>query len=213
MFRMFSDRSEFFLSSLTEHLAMTEIAIIITLILGVSLGILITYKRKLTGIILSIINFAYTIPSIALFGILISVTGIGLKTAIIAIVIYALLPITRNVYVGLSEVDESIIEAGDAMGSTKLQMLFKIRMPLALPIMMAGFRTMTVMIISLSAIGEFIAAGGLGAPIWTGLNTNNTVMIAAGSILVALLAITADIILGIIEKMITRKIFGKKVSS
>jgi osmoprotectant transport system permease protein len=181
---------------------LSGISIAIITVTGIALGVLISENKELANIVLAMTNFFYTIPSIALFGFLVAVTGIGAKSAIIALVIYGLLPIIRNTYVGLVEIDPQIIDAAVGMGSTELQLLWRIRFPLALPIILAGFRTMVVMTISLAGIASFIGAGGLGVAIWRGITTNYPAMTIAGSLLVAALAIFADILLGYIEKRI-----------
>lgn len=206
--QLFFDRQSFFLGLLVEHLFLAGIAISIIVILGASLGILMTRMRGVGRIVMGLISFMYTIPSIALFGMLVTLTGIGNKSAIIALVIYGLLPMVRNVYVGITEVDDQVIEAAKGMGTTSLEMLFRIELPLALPIIFAGFRTMVVMTIALGAIASFIGAGGLGVAIYRGITTYYPAMIAVGSLLVALLAIVIDGILGIVEKRISKRVLG-----
>ncbi|MDA3846110.1 MAG: ABC transporter permease [Vallitaleaceae bacterium] len=206
---LYISKSDFFIKWFLEHLAISGTAIGISTLLGLSIGVLITYNERASQIVLTIINFTYTIPTIAFFGLLMSWTGLGAKTALIVIVIYSLLPITRNVYVGIKEVDFQVIEAAKAMGSTTAQILFKVQLPMALPVIIAGFRTMVVMVIAMTSIAAFIGAGGLGVAIWRGITTNNMVFTFAGSILVAIVAIFADTILGLIQKKITIKVFGK----
>ena len=173
------------------------------------MGIAITRSQKMASIVLALTNFIYTIPSIALFGILVSITGIGKTSALIALIAYGILPIIRNTYVGIIEVDDQIIEAAKGMGSTELQLLTKIQIPLALPVVMAGFRTMVIMTIALAGIASYIGAGGLGVAIWRGISTNFKELTMAGSILVAGLAILSDFILGLIEKRIRYNIYGE----
>lgn len=209
---LYIDRSEFFLELLLEHIYLTLIAISIILIVGVSLGILMTYKEWFANIVLALTGFLYTIPSIAMFGFLIAFVGIGNTSAIIAISIYGSLPLIRNTYVGIKEVDPSIIEAATGIGSTERQLLLRIKLPLALPVLTAGFRTTVVMTIALGAIASFIGAGGLGVAIWRGISTNYQTMTLAGSLLVALFAVTTDFILSLIEKGLKRHLFGKDVS-
>ncbi|WP_240666728.1 ABC transporter permease [Longirhabdus pacifica] len=209
VFSLYFERSEFFLTLLYEHIIITFIAIVIITIIGVTSGILITRNKVAANIVLAATNFLYTIPSIALFGILVPLVGIGDKNAIIALSLYGLLPIIRNTYVGITEVDNQIIESAIGMGTTQKQLLFKIQLPLALPVIFAGFRTMVIMTIALAAIAAFIGGGGLGVAIWRGITTYFTEMIMAGSLLVALLAIVTDFILGIIEKRLRIRILGK----
>lgn len=205
---LYLERSEFFLKLFLEHIYLTAIAVLFISVIGITLGIAITRTKKIANAVLSLVNFVYTIPSIALFGFLVSITGIGNKSAIIALTIYGLLPIIRNTYVGIKEVDDLIIESAVGMGSTDLQLLLKIQLPIALPVIIAGFRTMVIMTIALGGIASFIGAGGLGVAIWRGITTNFAEMTVAGSLLVALLAIVTDLFLGILEKKIRKKILG-----
>lgn len=200
--RLFDTRTDFFVELVMQHVVLSGISIAIITVIGIALGVLISESKSLATIVLAMTNFFYTIPSIALFGFLVAISGIGAKSAIIALVIYGLLPIIRNTYVGLVEIDPQIIDAAVGMGSTRAQLLHKIRFPLALPIIFAGFRTMVVMTISLAGIASFIGAGGLGVAIWRGITTNYPAMTIAGSLLVASLAIFTDIMLGFIEKRI-----------
>lgn len=153
-------------------------------------------------------KFLYTIPSIALFGILVTITGIGNKSAITALIVYGLLPIIRNTYVGIRDVDPQIIESAVGMGTTEWQLLFRIKLPLALPVIISGFRTMVIMTIALGGIASFIGAGGLGVAIYRGISTYFPEMIIAGSLLVATLAIFTDWLLQIAEKKLTKRILG-----
>ena len=208
IFKLYSTRFDFFTELFIQHILLSGTAIIFITIIGLFLGVYITRNNKVAGIVLGTANFLYTIPSIALFGFLVAVSGIGNKSALIALTVYGVLPIIRNTYVGISEVDSQIIESAVAMGSTNSQLLFKIQLPLALPVIIAGFRTMVVMTIALGGIASFIGAGGLGTAIWRGITTNFPEMTAAGSILVAALAVVADFSLGIIEKKVRKRVFG-----
>ncbi len=190
---LYTSRSDFFFKLILEHIFLSGTAIIIISIIGISLGIFITKYEKISSLVLNLVNFLYTIPSIALFGFLVSMTGIGNKSALIALVLYGILPMIRNTYTGIKEVDSQIIEAARGMGSTEKQLLFKIQLPLALPFIISGFRTMVIMTIALTGIASFIGAGGLGVAIWRGITTNFPEMTFAGSILVALLAIICEI--------------------
>lgn len=206
---LYIDRWGFFSNLIFQHIILTSIAISIISVLGLSLGIIMTRNKNFANITLIITNFLYTIPSIALFGVLVAISGIGNKSAIIALTIYGILPIIRNTYVGIKEVDPQIIEAAVGMGTTNYQLLYKIELPLALPVIFAGFRTMVIMTIALGGIASFIGAGGLGVAIWRGITTNFPEMTIAGSLLVATLAIVTDLVLGKIEKIIKLKILGK----
>lgn len=205
---LYISRKDFFLELIYEHIYLSLIAIVIITIIGISLGVFIAKNEKFSSYVLNFVNFLYTIPSIALFGFLVSITGIGNKSALIALIVYGILPMIRNTYTGIKEVDSQIIEAAIGMGSTQKQLLFKIQLPLALPYIFSGFRTMVIMTIALTGVASFIGAGGLGVAIWRGITTNFPAMTFAGSILVASLAIIADSILGFTEKIINKKIFG-----
>lgn len=205
IFVQLTEKKEFYLNLLLEHLQISLLAIIIACIIGLLIGILISEYKKSSKVILAIINFVYTIPSISLLGFLIPLSGIGNTTAIIALTIYALLPMVRNTHTGITNIDNRILEAAEGMGSTKFQILYKIKLPLAMPVIMAGIRNMATMTIALAGIASFIGAGGLGVAIYRGITTNNSAMTLAGSLLIALLAILVDFILSKVENIGKRK--------
>jgi osmoprotectant transport system permease protein len=208
IFKLYRERHNFFTELFIQHILLSITAIIFITIIGLFLGIYITRNNKAAGFVLGVTNFIYTIPSIALFGFLVAISGIGNKSALIALTVYGVLPIIRNTYVGICEVDSQIIESAVAMGSTNMQLLLKVQIPLALPVIIAGFRTMVVMTIALGGIASFIGAGGLGVAIWRGITTNYPEMTAAGSILVAMLAVVVDFFLGALEKKIRKRVLG-----
>ena len=196
----FIQRSDFLSPLVIEHLQISIVAITIASVIGIPIGILISEKQKISSWMLGIVSFIYTIPSISLLGIFIPLTGIGNITAILALSIYALLPIIRSTYTGLTNVDKDVLEAAKSMGSTRLQIMYKVKFPLALPLILSGFRNMVVMTIALAGIASFIGAGGLGVAIYRGITTNNMTMTVAGSVAVALLALGADLIISLIER-------------
>lgn len=197
---LFINKSDFFLELTIEHLEISIISIALAIIIGLGLGITVSeYPRNKW--ILTIVNLIYTIPSIALFGFLIPVAGVGDTNAIIALTIYGLLPMVRNTNTGIKTIDPEIIEAAKGMGSTDRQILFKIKLPLALPHIMSAIRNMTVMTIALTGIASFIGAGGLGVAIYRGITTNNMSLVLAGSVLISILAVGVDFILSFIEKV------------
>ena len=205
LIKLYIERYDFFLKLTLEHLKISGISIIIATLIGGILGILISEYKKTSTLVLSITNFLYTIPSISLLGFLIPFSGIGNTTAIIALTIYALLPMIRNTYAGIDNIDKSIIESARGLGSTEFQILYKIKIPLATTVILAGFKNMVVMTIALAGIASFIGAGGLGVAVYRGITTNNQTMTIAGSLLIALLALLCDLIIGGIEKIIKRK--------
>ena len=201
--RLLTEDFKFFLNLTVEHILISLLAISIASVLGIILGIIISEYRKFSGLILGTVNILYTIPSIALLGFFITITGVGNTTALIALIIYALLPIIRSTYTGIVTINPLIIEASEGMGSTKLQQLFKVKLPLALPVLMSGIRNMVTMTIALAGIASFVGAGGLGVAIYRGITTNNSAMTFLGSLLIAILALVFDFILGLIEKRLT----------
>jgi osmoprotectant transport system permease protein len=194
---------EFFLSrwqdilELTlEHLLLVLIAMAISIVLGVAVGILITRSRALANLVLGLASVMMTIPSLALFSLLLPILGIGTAPAIVGLVAYTQLPIIRNVYVGITTIDPAIIEAARGMGLTDRKILLRIQIPLALPASMTGIRTAVVMGIGIGAIASYIGAGGLGTYIFQGISRTNDNMVIIGAILISLIAILADKYLG-----------------
>lgn len=203
LMKLLTEDFKFFTNLTKEHILISLLAISIASVLGIILGIIISEYRKFSGLILGTVNILYTIPSIALLGFFITITGVGNTTALIALIIYALLPIIRSTYTGIVNINPLIIEASEGMGSTKIQQLFKIKLPLALPVLMSGIRNMVTMTIALAGIASFVGAGGLGVAIYRGITTNNSAMTFLGSLLIAILALIFDFILGLIEKRLT----------
>ena len=201
-------RGDFFWELLLEHLQISLLSIVFGAAIGLAAGIAISERPKGAKFVLGGVNFLYTIPAISLLGFLIPLSGIGDTTAVIALTVYALLPMVRNTYVGLALVDPQLVEAATGMGSTKLQVLVRIRLPLAMPLILAGLRNMAVMTIALAGIASFIGAGGLGVAIYRGITTNNKAMTVAGSLLIALLAFLADFLVGSVEKIVKRNAGG-----
>lgn len=195
------ERWDFFLGLLLEHIQISAVAIVIAMAIGLTVGILISEYRGSSKVVMGIINFIYTIPSISLLGFLIPLSGVGDTTAIIALTVYALLPMVRNTYTGLTNVDPLLLEAAEGMGSTRLQILTKVKLPLAMPVIVSGIRNMAVMTIALSGISSFIGAGGLGVAIYRGITTNNMALTFVGSLLIAILAVTVDFLIGQLEKL------------
>ncbi len=213
MWSIFLERKDFYLELLWEHLEISLIAILIAILFGGMVGILISEFQKTAKPTLGFINFLYTIPSISMLGFLIPFSGIGNATAVIALTIYALLPMVRNTHTGMANVDPAIIEAATGMGSTRMQILWKIKLPLAMPVILSGIRNMVTMTIALAGIASFIGAGGLGVAIYRGITTNNASMTMVGSVLIALLALAMDLLLGAIEKrMGKRSVKAKKAN-
>jgi len=197
-----SHRAEI-LDATLDHVALVLIAMFIAIAVGVPLGMLIVQRPALRTIALGVASVFQTIPSLALFGFLIPIPfigGIGRRTAIVALVLYALLPILRNTYVGLTSIEPAILEAAEAMGMTNTQILTRVRLPLALGIILAGIRTATVITIGVATIAAAIGAGGLGTFIFRGVAMVSDAVILAGAVPAALLAILADLLLALVER-------------
>jgi osmoprotectant transport system permease protein len=201
---------EFFVGHRTEileataaHLSLVVISMAIAIAIALPLGMFIVQRPALRSIALGIASIFQTIPSLALFGFLIPIPfigGIGRRTAIVALVLYALLPILRNTYVGLTGIDPAVLQAAEAMGMTSSQILWRVRLPLALPVILAGIRTATVITIGVATIAAAIGAGGLGTFIFRGVAMVSDAVILAGAIPAALLAILADVLLAQLER-------------
>jgi osmoprotectant transport system permease protein len=203
LWNFFLDHRSEILSATLDHLTLVVIAMAFAIAFAVPLGMLIVQHRHLRAIALGIASIFQTIPSLALFGFLIPIPfigGIGRRTAIVALVLYALLPILRNTYVGLTGIEPAILEAAEAMGMTTTQILLRVRSPLALSVILAGIRTATVITIGVATIAAAIGAGGLGTFIFRGVAMVNDSVILAGAIPAALLAIFADLLLGQLER-------------
>ena len=191
-----------------EHLALVAIAMALAVAIGVPLGITLTRRRALRRPILGAANIIQTVPSLALFGFLIPVPivgGIGSRTAVVALTLYALLPIIRNTYAGISGVDPAVVEAARGMGMTDRQMLWQVEIPLSLGVILAGIRVATVISVGVATIAAAIGAGGLGMYIFRGVATVNNQVILAGAIPAALLAVLADLSLGWAERRLASR--------
>lgn len=199
-------QSDKLLAQTLQHLGLTFVSLLLATAIGLPLGILIARRKKLTGSILGIAGVLQTIPSIALLGFMIPILGIGPKPAIVALLIYALLPIIRNTYTGIVGIDRHIIEAATALGMSKKQILFQVELPLAMPVILAGIRTATVINVGVATLASFIAAGGLGEFIFGGISLNNSNMILAGAIPADLLAVILDLLLSGLQKTSFRKL-------
>lgn len=189
-----------------EHLWLVGVSIFLAILIGIPLGILITRWPVLNKPILGSANIIQTIPSLALFGFLLPAPWIGARAdrlAILALTLYALLPLIRNTYVGIKGVDRSVVEAGRGMGMTNQQLLWQVELPLALGVIIAGVRVATVISVGLATIAAAIGAGGLGEYIFRGLAMVNNQVILAGAIPAALMALLADVSLGWLEKRLS----------
>ena len=186
-----------------EHVTITAIAVSISTVIGVAIGVWITRHKRAAGPVIGIAGILYTIPSLALFGMLIPFIGIGIKPALIALILYSQLAMIRNTYVGIIHIDPAIRESGKGMGMSGWQFLRMVELPVALPVIMAGIRTAAVMNIGTATIAAYIGAGGLGWLIFRGIASVNTEQIIAGALPVTLLAIGVDYLFVILERVLT----------
>jgi osmoprotectant transport system permease protein len=192
-----------------EHLWLVGISMLLAILVGVPLGILLTRRPKWKAFVLGSTNVVQTIPSLALFGLLLPLPWLGARAdrlAIIALALYALLPVVRNTYVGISGIDAPVREAAIAMGLTSGQLLWHVELPLALPVMLAGIRVAAVTTIGVATIAAAIGAGGLGEFIFRGIAMVDNGVILAGAIPAALMALAADLLLSGFEKLMVRRI-------
>jgi osmoprotectant transport system permease protein len=185
---------------LGQHIGLVAISTVIAALIGLPLGVLVARHAAWRRPVLGLANVFQTIPSLALFGLLIPVFGIGAWTAITALVVYALLPIVRNTYVGITGVDPAVREAGRGMGMTEGELLRLVELPLAAGVILAGVRIATVVSVGIATIAAAIGAGGLGVYIFRGVATVDDTLILAGAIPAALLALLADALLGLVER-------------
>ena len=191
-----------------EHVWLTASAMLFATVIGVPLGIVLTRRTALARPVLTVANILQTIPSLALFGLLLPVPWLGeraARLAIVALVGYALLPILRNTYAGIRAVDPTLIDVADALGMTSMQRLWKVELPLAASVILAGLRTATVTCVGIATIAAAIGAGGLGELIFRGVASVDNGLVLAGAVPAALLALVADGVLGFAEKKLVVK--------
>jgi osmoprotectant transport system permease protein len=201
--RFYARNSREVLGLIGQHVYLVAIATAIAIVVGVPLGILLTRRAGWRTAVLGFANVLQTIPSLALFGFLIPlplIGGIGARTAIVALVVYALLPIVRNTYEGIAGVDPAVREAGRGMGMTDWQVLTQVELPLGFSVILAGVRVATVVSVGTATIAAAIGAGGLGVYIFRGVAVVDDTLILAGALPAALMALAADGLLGLAER-------------
>ncbi|MDW5300367.1 MAG: ABC transporter permease [Sedimentibacter sp.] len=196
----FISRFEIIMELTLEHLQMVLIAMTISIILGIVIGVLITYNERVAKVMISIAEVLMTIPSLALFAVLIPIFHIGATPAIIGLVLYTQLPIVRNVYTGIKSINPAIVESAKGMGMSDFKIMYKIKLPLAFPVLLAGIRTSVVIGVGMGAIASYVGAGGLGDYIFQGIQRTNDKMVIIGAIMISLMAIIMDRILYLIQK-------------
>lgn len=186
-----------------DHIKLTLISVGLAILIGVPLGVLICYIKKINKPILGTANIIQAIPSMALLGFMIPILGIGTLPAIVTVILYSLLPIIKNTYTGIDNINPQTIEAAKGIGLNKFQILIKVQIPLALPVIMAGVRISAVTAVGLMTMAAFIGAGGLGYLVFSGIRTVNNYQILAGAIPACILALVVDLLASIVEKIVT----------
>lgn len=202
-FRYLAENSGQIFSLLLEHIQLTAIAVGVAILIGVPLGVFICYIRKASRPILGVANVIQAVPSMALLGFAIPLLGIGTLPAVVVVVLYSLLPIIKNTYAGIQGIDPNTIEAATAIGMSRFQVLYKVQIPQALPVMMAGVRISAVTAVGLMTMAAFIGGGGLGYLVFAGIRTVDNYQILAGALPACLLALLVDFLFGIVEKLVT----------
>jgi osmoprotectant transport system permease protein len=202
LFRYFGENSSALIGYTIEHAVLVLRALVVAVPLGVALGVLITYDERLATVVLWLAGIMMTIPSVALFALLLPSLGTGSPPVVMALILYTQLPVVRNTYVGLTGVDQAAIDAGTGLGMTKYQRLRKVQIPMALPVVMSGVRNAVVLLVGIAAIGEIVGAGGLGVPIFDGYRSSNSVEIVGATIALASLTLTIDYALGVVEQLL-----------
>lgn len=203
LFDFYARNSRELVTLVWQHLYLVAVSTGVAILIGVPLGVLLTRRPAWRGAVLGLANVFQTIPSLALFGFLIPLPflgGIGARTAIVALVVYALLPIVRNTYTGIAGVDAAVREAGRGMGMTDRELLTMVELPLAAGVILAGIRVATVVSVGVATIAAAIGAGGLGVYIFRGVAMVNDTLILAGALPAALMALAADGLLGLAER-------------
>ncbi|OTN88233.1 glycine betaine/carnitine/choline ABC transporter permease [Enterococcus sp. 7E2_DIV0204] len=199
------ERGNELVTKIGEHIFISGIALLLGILFAVPIGILLTRTKRTAAIVIGLTSALQTVPSLALLALMIPIFGVGKIPAIIALFIYSLLPILRNTYIGIREVSSDYKDAAKGMGMTNVQSIFMVELPIAMPTIMAGIRLAAVYVIAWATLASYIGAGGLGDFIFSGLNNYQPDLIFAGTIPVTILALAADLLLGLLEKKLTPK--------
>ncbi|WP_227937504.1 ABC transporter permease [Alkalihalobacillus deserti] len=201
----FEIRFDDLITATLTHMELVSMSMLLAICVAIPLGILITRVRSLANLVIGGAGMMQTIPSLAMLGFMIPLFGIGVKAAIAALFLYSLLPIVRNTYTGIKDVDKSIVEAAKGMGMTNWQILIKVELPLSVSVIMAGIRTAAIINIGTATLAAFIGAGGLGDFIFLGITRGIDALILLGAIPAAILAIILEFVLARVERLSTPK--------
>ena len=197
----FQENGAYVFSQFIRHFLISIYGVLFAAVIGIPIGIMVSRKRKLANWVIRLANIIQTVPSLAMISILMIGLGLGVNVVIVTVFLYSLLPIIKNTYTGMIQVDKGILDVGKGMGMTATQRLFMVELPLSVSVIMAGIRNALVVAIGITAIGAFVGAGGLGDIIIRGTNaTDGTSIILSGALPTALMAIITDWVLGILER-------------
>lgn len=205
MFDYIIQNSTMIVEKTGEHFLISALALLIGTTIAIPTGIALTRFPKISQLMISICSILQTVPSLALLAIMVPLFGVGKLPAIVALVIYSLLPILRNTYLGMDSVNKNVLDASKGMGMAWIQVVFYVQVPLALPVIMSGVRLSAVYMVAWATLASYIGAGGLGDFIFMGLNNFNYHAIIVGTVPVTVMALLFDIILGYLEQKITPK--------
>ncbi|MFE5317871.1 ABC transporter permease [Paenibacillus sp. NPDC056579] len=203
-FRYVGENWTYLLELAYQHILMVILGLLLALVVGVPLGLVAARVPKLTNLILMLANIIQVFPSMALLVLLMIAFGLGFTTVVVGLFLYSLLPVIRNTYVGLTQVNPAITEAGRGVGMSTSQLLFKVQLPLALPFIFTGIRVAAVIAIGVATIAPLVGGEGLGREIYAGINMDNPARLYAGAIPAALLALLADMLLGVLQGKVSR---------
>ena len=198
-FEFVADNSDDLIEAFVEHLRLVGVSMAIAVVIALAIGLSVFEKDRLAQPVLTVSGIILTIPSYAAFAFLMPFTGLGFTSAVIVLIAYAQLPILRNTIIGLREIDPAIVESGVGMGMGRGQLLFKVQLPMALPVIMAGIRVSTVMIVGIAAIAAVIRAGGLGVFIFRGIARTSNDLVLMGALAIAVIALFVDFVFSLIE--------------
>ena len=198
---------EYIVQRVIQHLEISAYATVIVVVISVTAGVILTrsFMSGVSEYIVSVASIGQAIPSIGVIVLMAFIFGFNVRVAVVGLIIYAFLPVLRNTMVGIQQVDSSVIEAGRGMGMTKMSVLFKIELPLAIPIMLAGIRTALIIVVGTATLATFIDAGGMGDIINTGIKTSRDPILYTGAVLTGVLALTIDYIAGVVEDVLRPK--------
>lgn len=200
MMEFFAEQGNALLIAIGEHISLSLIALGLGILVAVPLGILLSQFPKIANVVIGIASVLQTVPTLALLALMVPILGVGQVPAIVALFIYSLLPILRNTYLGMDGVDDNLLDAAKGMGMSTSQVIRKVQLPMAVPVIMAGIRLSAVYVIAWTTIAAYIGGGGLGEFIFNGLSTYSQDLIFGGTIPVIIIAVVMDLIFGYLEK-------------